>query len=170
MDSLEPTFMALPKLSDGYIEAAGVRYLLHRYFVDRHGWYVQGFESAGDAWNSSSPTAVLEQHIGSGGRDAFETRLTHRGFSLHEAAVLAATLESLVHGETIQRLHAAYELAGLSKVEEHAKDSDVDTAIETYMLMYVLGLNHSTLTPRQLALTKEKIDDVYKHWGETKKW
>merc|ERR1719188_2252527 len=56
--ALQPTFQALPRTPEDRLKPAGVRYLLHRYFVDRHGWYVRGLDTSGDAWNSSSPSIM----------------------------------------------------------------------------------------------------------------
>merc|ERR1719195_2017827 len=110
-DALRPTIAAMPKSADGKLGHMAVRYVLHRLFVEKHGWYVRGLAPTGESWNSSSPTAMLQgkapQHI-------FENRLTNHTFGLHELAVLAATLENLVHDETIERLDSAYAAHGFS--------------------------------------------------------
>lgn len=167
---LRPTFLALPQDRDGRLEPAAVRYLLHRFFVDRHGWFVLGFDSEGEAWDSSSPTAVLEPHIGSETQGVFESRLGSRGWSLHEASLIAATLESLVHKEAVQRLHSAYRVLMLSNSEERAEESDVVLALETYMLMYVLGLDHNSTKAEEVNQHWKDIEQVYPTWKETRKW
>merc|ERR1719401_965728 len=47
---LRPTFDALPKNAEGKLNHQAVRYLLHRYFVNQHGWYIKGLEPSGDQW------------------------------------------------------------------------------------------------------------------------
>merc|ERR1719476_1174580 len=47
-DYLRATFKAMPKNEDGKLEHASVRYTLHSYFVQRHGWYVRGLSDVGD--------------------------------------------------------------------------------------------------------------------------
>jgi diadenosine tetraphosphatase ApaH/serine/threonine PP2A family protein phosphatase len=164
-ESLTPTYKALPTDAAGRLEPAAVRYLLHRYFVDRHGWFVLGFDTGGEAWNSSSPTEALGHS-----QAVFEDRLGTHGLSLHEAALLAATLENLVHAETVQRLHASYRVTGLANVEDHATESQVLEALDTFMLMYVLGINHTTVTAEVLAPQMATVDEIYPHWNETRKW
>ena len=46
---LRPAFQALPK-SSGLLTQHAVRYLLHRYFLQNHGWLVKGLEPEGTQW------------------------------------------------------------------------------------------------------------------------
>jgi len=169
-DRLRSTFLSLPQDEAGRLEPAAVRYLLHRYFVDRHGWYVLGFDTQGEAWNSSSATAALGQNVGSDAQEAFENRVESHGLTLHEVALLAVTLESFVHMETVQRLHSSYRVLGLSHKEDTPKEFDVVHAIDTYMLMLVLGLNHSSVTPAEIELQWRDINELYPTWPETRRW
>jgi diadenosine tetraphosphatase ApaH/serine/threonine PP2A family protein phosphatase len=167
-ESLRPTFQALPRDERELLHPAAVRYLLHRQFVDRHGWFVLGFDTEGEAWNSSSPTQVFGGHGGTQG--LFEERIGSRGLSLHEVSLLAATLESFVHAESTQRLHSAYDLAGMSKEEEHAKESDVEYALDTYMMLYLLALNHTTISKAEMNESRSSIHEVYPTWNNTADW
>lgn len=170
-DALRPTFAAMPQNSDGKLKSETVRYMVHRYFVDRHGWFVRGLDSAGSAWNSSSPAVIFKEYAGDNIHSIFEEKLCDdKGFSLNQVAVLAATLESFVHGETIERLHAAYNFAGLSQNEEHADVNQVTSVMETYMMMYVLGTNHSNATEADIEEVRSTLLDVYPTWGQTTTW
>jgi len=127
--------------------------LLHRYFVDRHGWHVQGLEAAGKAWNSSSPTVAFGWYASL--KSIFEERL-RRGLNVHEVAVFAATLEGLVHREMLGRLRAAYRLSNASE-DGSVNESGTASILETYMLMYVLGLNHAATTPKDIFDNSQTI-------------
>merc|ERR1719382_1011950 len=85
-DALRPTIAAMPKNSDGKLEHMAVRYVLHRLFVEKHGWYVRGLAPQGDSWNSSSPIAMLQDKTP---HAIFEKRLGNHTFNLHDIAVLA---------------------------------------------------------------------------------
>lgn len=167
-EKMRSTFLALPRDTHDRVEPAAVRYLLHRFFVERHGWYVLGIDSEGEAWNSSSPTAVLGAHASEATQEVFDEQLNH-GLSLRDVSLLAATLESFVHMETVQRLHDSYRVLGLS-TETHAKEHEVVQALDTYMLLYVLGLNHSATTAEEVHTQWKDIEEVYPTWNETKKW
>merc|ERR1719488_116911 len=101
---LGPIYAALPKNSQGYLGHSTVRYALHRIFVQRHGWVIKGLDSAGGHRNSTSGATLLKEQVPAYIQDLFEKRLGGRGFGLHELSVLAATIEHLVHSETIKRL------------------------------------------------------------------
>merc|ERR1719343_1204563 len=59
--ALRPMFAALPKNEYGNLGQATARYALHRLFVQRHAWYIKGLEPDAGAYNTSSPTDVLER-------------------------------------------------------------------------------------------------------------
>jgi len=168
---MRPTFLALPKDAAGNIGLSAARYLLHRIFVQRHGWFVRGLVSSGDSWNSSSPVDAVAMHLQDGHADLFAEHI-QESISLHHTAVLAATLEGQVHSETLERLRSAFRIAGLSSdsASRHAS-KDVLKAIDTYMLFYVAGLtNHTRATARLVDAIFGKIDDAYPMWEETKSW
>jgi len=164
-DAMRPIFRALP-LEGERLPASGARYLLHRVFVERHGWFVEGLASPG---NDSSLASVFAAHSGDEVEDVFARRFGERGLSLHEAAVFAATLESLVHEEALERLQASYRLLGLD-AQEGAREQDVERAIDAYMLMLVLGLNHTSTEPELVFRAWGNIDQIYPAWGATQKW
>ena len=39
---------------------SGVRYALHNYSVQRHGWHARGLSDAGEAFNGTSPCGILQ--------------------------------------------------------------------------------------------------------------
>jgi len=167
-EALRPMFQAMPKDASDLLDSAGVRYMLHRMFVQRHGWFVVGLDNDGDSWNSSSPAAVFKAHS-SEHHELFGDKLNNHGFSLHQVAVFAATLETLVHGESIERLQTAYRVLGFERSETL---SDVEGAevIEAYMLMYVQETNLTSVTP---SLFKQKLRmaaKMYQTWGDTQKF
>merc|ERR1719436_1925561 len=137
--ALRPIFLALPKNEHGNLEHTGVRYALHRLFVLRHGMYVKGLEPGSQGWNgTSSPTEVLDDRVPAYVQSLFEERLRGRGLGMHEVAILAATLEHLIHEEAQERLKAAYDVHAVS-VETHLTAKEVETIVDTYMVMFLMG-------------------------------
>ena len=66
-----------------------------------------------------------------------EGRLDGHAFGLHETAVLAATLEHLVHDESLERFSAAYTLQNIGQNEKlNAYQSE--TLLDAYMKLYIL--------------------------------
>merc|ERR1719352_1977044 len=107
---ISPMFGAVTKNENGKLGSAAAGYLLHRVFVQRHGWFIRALEPAGNslaAWNSSSPTSILEERVPTHVQELFEKRLGSRGLGLKEIAILASSLEHLVHVEALSRLRTA---------------------------------------------------------------
>ena len=66
-------------------------------------------------------------------QDLFEKRLQGRGLHLHELAVLAATVEHLVHNEALSKLGAVGETAlQLSQSGSYAGEWEPNTTVGTW--------------------------------------
>merc|ERR1719356_2450630 len=145
---LRTTYKALPKNAQGRLEDSAVRYAMHRLFVQRHAWFVQGLEPAGDSSNTSASTAsalIMQDQLPAYVLSLFERRIGHRGFDLHELAVMAATFENLVHAEALGRLEHTYR-ALLRSTKDPLSREEALEVIQSYMAMYVLGMNFSSVT------------------------
>merc|ERR1719502_1199281 len=163
---LGPMYVALPKNEQGYLGHATVRYALHRLFVQRHGWSIKGLDVAGGHRNSTSGAGLLKEQVPAYVQDLFEKRLAGRGFGLHELGVLAATIEHLVHSETIKRLGDTlklHEQLATSTFSEH----EADDLLDTYMMSYILGEEMPANTLKQAIALKAAMPKVYAHWNET---
>jgi hypothetical protein len=167
---LKPLFAALPKTSKGLLGHSTVRYALHRHFVHHRGMYVRGLEPAGEAWNSSSPVDIMEDKVPSYVQHLFEERLQD-GFSLHELALFAATLEHFVHYEDRERLMSSYRLtkheAGL---DGSIKIEDLEKVLEAYMAMFIGGEIHHEINEAQLESIVKQTPDLFPGWEAHMKW
>jgi len=165
-DLLRTTFKAMPKNEQGKLEHAAVRYALHNYFVQRHGWYVRGLSDVGEAFNGTSPNGILQDRVEEFVQGVFEQRMGAHGLDLRETAVLAATFENLVRHETMQRLNAS--LGALSMRDPKDMNiSQVDEVLATYMMSYVLRLDFAKSRPGTLNVVRKRINVIYPAWGET---
>eukprot|EP00747_Dinoflagellata_sp_TGD_P161726 gnl/TRDRNA2_/TRDRNA2_178518_c0_seq1.p1 gnl/TRDRNA2_/TRDRNA2_178518_c0~~gnl/TRDRNA2_/TRDRNA2_178518_c0_seq1.p1 ORF type:complete len:576 (-),score=127.02 gnl/TRDRNA2_/TRDRNA2_178518_c0_seq1:148-1875(-) len=170
LESLEalllPTFTALPKNEHGKLGHTSTRYILHRLFIEKHGWSVRGLEPVGDTGNSSSAAQMLQGRVPEYVTGLFEQRLSGQGVSLHEAAVLAAMIENLVHAEALERIGAAFKAHGL-QLEGAVNTSQLEEAVDTYMSSYVLGISASQLNAEMAQKLQLEIGQVYYTWNET---
>merc|ERR1719322_1208044 len=166
-DALRPTFAALPKSIHGTVGAPGARYALHRLFVQRHGWQVKGLEPGGESWGGKSPAEALGERLPGGVKDLFEERVAQRGLDLHELAVLASTLENLIHSEAMGRLQAAYKLSNHMPDEFALGHDDAVKVIDAYMAMYILGANVSATPEAKLRKYIGNVTRWYPSWPET---
>eukprot|EP00928_Gymnodinium_smaydae_P061939 TRINITY_DN458_c0_g1_i2.p1 TRINITY_DN458_c0_g1~~TRINITY_DN458_c0_g1_i2.p1 ORF type:complete len:559 (-),score=125.30 TRINITY_DN458_c0_g1_i2:114-1790(-) len=148
-EALVPLFSIAPKGTDGRVDAAAARYALHRLFAQRHGWFVNGINLNGGIQNSSKVGEALK----SGGR-----------FNLRQLARFAATLETLVHAENIDRLQRVFDVLGFAK-EAPRSDAEAQKAVEAYMMLFVGSwIADST----DFAEAERLVSLQYPSWADTK--
>jgi len=160
---------ALPKREEGSLDPTTVRYALHRYFVQKHGWYVAGLEPAGSAWNSSDPSAIMKGRSPSYIQSLFEQRMHGRGFGLHELAVFAATLSDLIHKEAVDSLASIYKSLGMSTDRPVARVWSA-VAVKAYLATYLIGGNISVQSLSEFKALEQEMPEVYPAWLDTTLW
>jgi len=166
---LRTMYAALPKNEAGGLGHAAVRYALHRYFVKKHGWFVKGLDPAGAARNTTSGVEMLKARVPEYIEGLFEVRLGGRGLGLEELAILAATLEHLVHDEAIQRLQSAYQAFSLPTTDRISGD-ELAKVIDVYMMVYIIGGDIATMDQNQVRVIQKDIVEMYPGWSDTQVW
>jgi hypothetical protein len=161
--ALKPLFDSLPKNQHGNLGHSPVRYALHRVFVQRHGWYIKGLEPDGDSWNTTSPAGVLKDRVSSYVEELFEERLGGRGFNLHDTAVLAATLEHLIHDDSRGRLTKAYEQKKTS-TDTALTRAQADAVLDEYMKLHLLSEDMAG------KVADKDMTQIFPGWGETQQF
>jgi len=164
---LSPVFVALPKNQHGRLQPAAVRYALHRYFMQKHGWYINGLADAGDKWEASSPTVMMADRAPVFIQSLFEKRLQGKGLDLHDLTAFAATLGDLIRKEAIGDLEVVHVALGLSLDMPLTVQQEL-AARTLYLAKY---LNGTSLTTReQLKANENEWTLGYPAWEETKFW
>jgi len=157
---LSSMYMALPKNEFGKLGHNTVRYALHRIFVQRHGWYIKGLEPHAPQVNLTSPTGVLKEQVPAYVEELFEQRLGKQGFSLHDTAVLAATIEHLIHSEAEGRLLKAYNTKQLDTGSE-LNNTQIQAVLDSYMKHYILSDSIAA------KIDDKQMNEVFPGWPET---
>jgi len=166
-NELRSMYLTLPKNEYGTLEPAAVRYALHRYFVQKHGWYVKGLEPAGQSWNSTGATDVMKTRVPLYIQSLFEKRAHGKGLGLHDLAVFAATMADFVQNEAladVMDLYAAFKIPTTTVSSKH----DVDLVMRAYILQL---LDNYTITSMQEFHESEQymIED-YPDWENFQMW
>ncbi|CAK0906082.1 unnamed protein product [Prorocentrum cordatum] len=169
-EALRPTFVSMPKNEHGKLGHAAVRYVLHRLFVSRHGWFIQGLQPDGDARDSANSSGIIHDQVPERVQELFEKRLGGHGLGLDEITVLAATLEHLVHSEVSGHVASLFELGGFSAASGVISTEAAQKIIDTYMAIYLVGGNASSMSAAEAARALRGIQRVYPSWGETQKF
>jgi len=169
-DAIRSMYTAMPKNEHGKLGHASVRYALRRLFVQRNGWFVNGLGLAGGHRNSSSAVGILKERVPAYIQDIVEQRMSGHGLNLHELAVVASTIEHLVHSEAEGRLEAVFEYHGIPLGIRMSNDQALD-ALETYMMAYILGINLREMPHREIkARLKKMKKGATTYWPGTKEW
>merc|ERR1719181_1189208 len=94
------------------------------------------------------------------------------GFGVHELAVLAATLEHMVHKESLVRVSAAYRSLALSD-EDVLGEEELENIMDTYMALYVLGplvRNLSTVSTAWVQKLRANVSQLYPGFPEAQQF
>lgn len=168
-EELRPMFVALPKNKHGSLEPSGVRYALHRFFVQKHGWYMMGLDPAGQSLNASAPATLVKDRAPAFIQGLFEQRMHGEGLGLEELAVFAAVMSDLVHKEALQGLQKAYASLRLPTVGPVPKRWS-DQAIKAYLIQYLIGGNLTITGMEDFEFLERELPEIYPDWEGTWMW
>lgn len=168
-DKLRPMFAALPRNQQGKLEPAVVRYALHRFFVQQHGWYMLGLDPARSSVDSKAPAAILKDKAPALIQSLFEQRLKGKGLGLDELAVFAVVLSDLVEKESTGGLHKVFTSLRLPTVGSVPHLWSVQ-AVKTYMMLYLVGGNITVTDASQIDILQRELLEIYPDWPGTYMW
>jgi hypothetical protein len=177
---LRPTYDALPKNEHGNLNHASVRYVLHRFFMQRFTWYVRGLEPGDDAAAHADAydNANLNFTLGSAPewlsflQGDMEKVVGHKGLTLRGVASLAAAIEELVHHDARNRLTMAYDGRDI-KTDSVLSANSALMVLKEYMLLYTSGWNMTEMSHEQLKMEERKHfnshrwQEMFMPWLET---
>jgi hypothetical protein len=161
-DDLSIMFASLPKNLHGNLGQNTARYALQRFFIERHGWSIEGLSPL-DAESEATPMSSLSQWMPAYLVNSLEQLLGTNGVTLREMAVLAATFEDLIHREASSRLEDVYELLNLPK-DSVLHEKEAFDAIKMYMTMYTSGGNTTVRTKEDLLKKRGGLNLRTKKW------
>jgi len=162
------TYLSLPKNAHGRLDPASVRYALHRYFMQKHGWYVNGLGPSGKA-NDTSTTEIMKDRAPAFIQNLFEKRLHGQGLDQHDLAVFAATLTDLIHSEVVGSLQEVYEALNLPTFGP-VSASDQSAATTAYLITYLSGGRQVVTAASHLLAEENTWREDYPAWDDTRTW
>lgn len=168
---LQPTFVALPR-EGGALSHAASRYLLHRYFAERHGWLIRGLEPHGEeAAANMSLTSLLRMKdwVPSYLQSFLEKLLGRNSLTLRELGILAGTLEDFIHKEERASLQHSYEALWWS-THIPITAAQVELVAKVYTMSYMLGSNLTATSPKRVERLQQLFRQKVKIWNETEVW
>eukprot|EP00929_Paragymnodinium_shiwhaense_P078112 TRINITY_DN4041_c0_g1_i1.p1 TRINITY_DN4041_c0_g1~~TRINITY_DN4041_c0_g1_i1.p1 ORF type:complete len:552 (-),score=166.70 TRINITY_DN4041_c0_g1_i1:281-1936(-) len=162
-EALRPMWLALPKNEHGRLGNSQIRYALHRFFVQRHGWHIDGLDRTN---GETSPSGLLRERVPSFLMDLFEEAFGKTGLMLHELAIFAGTLEHLIHDESTERLRDVYGSMSVSATSTMAPQQ-VEDALQRFFMSLVLGQEKLKEDVKPHIKT---LESFYPGWKDAKRW
>lgn len=163
--ALEPMWLSLPKNEQGRLGTAQVRYALHRFFVQRHGWHIDGLDRHA---SEATPAGILRERVPAFLMELFEEAFGKSGLMLHELAIFAATLEHMIHDEATDRLMDVYKAYGISS-QERIPDAQVYVLLKAYLMSLILG-QQSLSSPEEIERGVGKLSRTWPSWSDSQMW
>jgi hypothetical protein len=164
--AMRSMYISLPKNEYGNLGHTAVAYALHRYFVQRHGWSVDGIGPDGEGFRNAAPGEVFKGKVPSFIQSLLEEKLGGHGLDLHGVAVLAGTLEQLVFDDSIARLEAVYDVHTIS-TSQRLGTEQVEEVLDTYMMALLMGSNLTGMTTTGLQEERDLTRMSYPGWDDT---
>jgi len=159
---LRPLFESLPKNEAGKLEAAAVRYALHRFWTKKHGWSVKGLSHEGQSWNASSPTAgVMKAQVPDYLHKLMADRVHGDGLDLGDLAVFAATLDDLILGEIRSGIVHIYENLNLSMSGYQASATEGAAVLGRFLVAYISGYHEEDGNYESM---RQELEDSFLSW------
>lgn len=162
-EELKPMWRVLPKNGQGRLERRTLRYLAHRYFMQKSSLLIRGFEPSRPVNHSHWGAAdILSQQVPAFVESQLESqRAQDRGFSLEDAAMMIVTLDQLIFDSESAVLEKAY--AAVSAPTTGSLDSRrLGKVLESYMVNWMLGDDPEGI---QILLSNQSLlESSFPHW------
>jgi len=167
---LRALYAAMPKNSDGKLDPIVVRYALHRYFAQKHGWHLRGLEPAGGAWNSTSPSTIMKDRVPSYIQGMLEQHLHGQGLGLEELAVFALTLSDLIRKEALSNLEDIHATLPDTDSAKLSISGGPERLLKMYLMTYIKGKSPQGMNPAEFQKMEENLVEDCITWFEAKAW
>lgn len=167
-EAMRQMYATLPKNEAGLLTHQMVRYALHRFFLNRHGWFVRGLEPKNASY---VPPPGRKLFVKEWVPDYLQTQLEQAevgGTDLHGIAVLAATLEDLIRHELSQRMGLVYQLH--HQPMNNVTQKEAEDLLYTYMITFALGNNFTLIDETKLTKKRQNFAKKYRGYDRTMKW
>jgi hypothetical protein len=163
---LAPMFHALPRNEQGHLSAPVMRYVVQRYFSQRHGWVVRGFEPHAQAVNFSQAEEgghILQHKLPDAIRTSLEEKFAHNGFALKDTAMMVAAVERLAFDEVIRGVEISFKLNSRSTTRAMSRKMLLDT-LRSFLIIEML--EGSVESAEMHQLDKANVHEIYPNWDD----
>jgi hypothetical protein len=160
--TLAPMWDVLPKNEHGRVEWRMLRYVAHRYFVQRSHLLIRGLEPVRQVNESHLGAAqILTNSAPSLVEQVLENKRTSDGFTLEDAVALVITMEQLTFDAEGTLLETAYKEERRTS-DEHLSFRELSRIVERYLVHWMMGDDLDLV--RLLLSNQTLLEDEVPHW------
>lgn len=173
-DAFATIYAAAPKNKDGLLGHQTVRYVLHRFFQHRNGWFVKGLApNETQTWrhglSAAEEAPEIKEWVPSFLQDQLEQgSMHHSGTDIAGLARLAAALEELVGNEAQDKVRMAYEMHGWSEGPLTLKQAHA--VIHTYFVAFLAGGKFLWQTLHEVDVKEEIFAHRQPNYKDLMEW
>jgi hypothetical protein len=170
-EDLRPLFSVLPKNQFGQLEPVAVRYALHRFFVQKYGWYVRGLDPVDAAESTPSPGAhveILKDRVPHYIQSILAEKMQGNGLGIDELAVFAATLNDLMEKDAVDSFHQVFEALGFNASD--VSENDATRSVQGVVARLILNESQIVSGPRSVAKIERELAEIYADWPDVVMW
>lgn len=163
--SILPMWNTMPK-SNGRLDWKSVRYVAHRFFMQKSSLLIRGFEPSRVVSGSDSGAAdVLSRAVPEHADMLLGGAHGRSGFSLDDTVSLLAALERLVFDSESDLLHVVYKQFGMEP-NRLLSAKQTRRLIEAYMVSWMLGEDQKSTM--MLLRNRTLLETSFPHWASIK--
>mmetsp|Transcript_44001 Transcript_44001/g.68580 ORF Transcript_44001/g.68580 Transcript_44001/m.68580 type:complete len:559 (+) Transcript_44001:74-1750(+) len=170
--ALRPMYTVAPHEADGTLHHNVVNYILHRFFVKQHGWFIRGLEpGTGISNRTGGPQSFqdLQEWVPSHVHSFLEKLQGKNGIGLRELAIIASTLDDLIHKEAVSRLHEAFGSIDLD-INTPLDADKARVILEIWMMIYMVGGNFHIKGYEKVLKAHDVFVKSNKDWFQVQDW
>lgn len=158
-----PMWKTLPKNGNGRVERRTLRYLAHRYFMQKSSLLIRGFEPSRPVNESSWGAAdILSQVVPAYVESALESKQAlEQGFSLEDAMHMIAVLEQLIFDSESTLLEKVYVEAGTS-TKALLSRQQLGRILQAYLVHWMMGEDPEGI--EILLGNRTLLESSFPHW------
>lgn len=161
-----PMWRTLPSTGGGRLDWKSLRYVAHRFFMQRSSMLIRGFEPTRLLNESDSGTAeILSNTVPTHADVLFGSGHVQHGFSIDDAVSFLAALEQLVFDSESQLLETVYKQFGM-ETERSLSAKQTRRLIEVYMVNWMLGEDQQSI--KILLRNRTLLESGFPHWKSIK--
>jgi hypothetical protein len=151
--SLEPMWRTMAQDSHGRIDSRALRYLVHRYFLQRYHISIIGMEALQVSSSSSAAEVDLIAELAPKLiRGLLEGTSEELGYSLEDTAALVAVIERLVEDSGHDQVEEAYNARGFEITDTLTRDQLMDV-MKHYVVRWMNGRNEKRIAEYEVNRT-----------------